>query len=62
MTLGEVGRLSTITTFSGVTNGSGVATFTVKDAAVESTTYTATDTSDTVTVTQTATVNFTPAR
>ena len=59
VTLAKSGGSSTITTVSGVTNGSGVATFTVKDAAVESTTYTATDTTDTVTVTQTATVNFT---
>ncbi len=56
---GKSGGSSTITTVSGVTNGSGVATFTVKDAAVESTTYTATDTTDTVTVTQTAAVTFT---
>ena len=59
MTLAKGGGSSTITTVSGVTNGSGVATFTVKDTVAESTTYTATDTTDAVTVTQTASVTFT---
>ena len=59
VTLAKSGGSSTITTLSGTTNASGVATFTVKDAAVESTTYTATDTTDTLTVTQTAVVSFT---
>src|SRR5207344_419617 len=59
VTLAKSGGSSTITTVSGVTNASGVATFTVKDTVAEATTYTATDTTDTVTVTQTATVTFT---
>ena len=49
---------STITTVSGTTNSSGVATFTVKDAVAQSVTYTAKDTTDVVTITQTATVTF----
>ena len=35
-----------ITTVSGVTNSSGLATFTVKDTVAETTTYTATDRTD----------------
>ena len=38
---------------------SGQATFTVKDTVAEATTYTATDSTDSVTVTQTAAVSFT---
>ena len=60
VTLAKGGGSSTITTVSGVTNGSGQATFTVKDTVAEATTYTATDTTDSITVTQTATVTFTP--
>ena len=60
MTLTKGGGSSTITTVSGATNGSGQATFTVKDTVAEATTYTATDTTDSVTVTQTASVTFTP--
>jgi len=41
------------------TNSSGVATFTVTDATVQSVIYTATDTTNSVTITQTATVSFT---
>ena len=52
VTLAKGGGSSTITTVSGVTNGSGDATFTVKDTVAEATTYTATDTTDSVTVTQ----------
>jgi hypothetical protein len=48
----------TITTVSGTTNAVGQATFTVKSVYVGSSVYTATDTTDGVTVTQTATVNF----
>ena len=51
---------STITAVNGTTNASGVATFTVKNTKAETDTYTATDTSDTVVVTQTAQVTFTP--
>jgi len=45
---------------SNVTNGNGQATFTVTDTKAETVTYTATDTSDNVTVNQTAPVTFTP--
>src|SRR5436305_7925078 len=56
VTLAKSGGSSTITTVSGTTDAAGVATFTVKDAVVESTTYTATDSTDATTVTQTAAV------
>ena len=59
VTLAKSGGSSTVTTVSGVTNGSGVATFTVKDAVAETTVYTAIDAIDSVTVTQTASVIFT---
>jgi hypothetical protein len=49
---------STITTVNGTTNSSGQATFTVKDSTAQSVTYTAKDTLDNVTVTQTAAVAF----
>ncbi len=49
---------STITTVSGTTNASGQATFTVKDSTIEAVTYTATDTTDSITVTPTAAVTF----
>jgi hypothetical protein len=51
---------STITTVLGVTNASGQATFTVKDATIQAVTYTAKDTSDSpnIVVTQPATVTF----
>ncbi|MGI8553254.1 MAG: FG-GAP-like repeat-containing protein [Dehalococcoidia bacterium] len=49
---------STISTASGMSSGLGVVTFTVKDATVESVTYTATDMTDNVPITQTATVSF----
>ena len=52
----------TITTVQGTTSSSGVATFTVKSTAAATDVFTATDTTDSpnVTVTQTATVTFTP--
>ena len=50
---------STVTVVSGTTNASGQASFTVKDTVAESVTYTAKDTTDNVTVTQTAAVTFT---
>ena len=59
VTLSQGGGSSTISAASGPSNASGVVTFTVKDTTVESVTYTATDTNDSVTVTQTATVTFT---
>jgi len=41
-----------------VTNASGVATFTVTDSTAESVTYSATDATDSIPITQTASVNF----
>jgi hypothetical protein len=49
----------TITTVSGTTDASGLATFTVKSITAGADVFTATDTTDSVTVTQTATVTFT---
>ena len=60
---GNSGSSSVITpasSGSNVTNGSGQATFTVTDTVAETVYYTATDTSDGVTLTQTAPVTFTP--
>lgn len=51
---------STIATLNGITDANGVARFTVKDGTVEGPiTYTATDTSDSLVITQTAQVTFT---
>ena len=52
---------SVISAPSGVSDGSGVVTFTVTNTTAETVTYTATDDTDTITVTQTADVIFTPA-
>ena len=52
------GTQSTYTTGSVVTNSSGVATFSATDGTVELVTYTATDTTDSVVIGQTAAVNF----
>ena len=52
------GLTDTITPASGSSNGSGVVTFTVKSTTAGAPVFTATDTSDSVTVTQTATVTF----
>lgn len=50
---------SIITTVNGISNASGIATFTVKDGTVEGPiTYTATDTTDSIVIIQTAQVNF----
>src|ERR1035441_1738964 len=49
---------STIATVSGTTNTSGQATFTVKDSTAQAVVYTGKDTTDNVTVTQTATVKI----
>ncbi|HZN87237.1 MAG TPA: hypothetical protein VFB53_10690, partial [Burkholderiales bacterium] len=49
---------STITPGSAVTNASGVAAFTVRNGFAETVTYTATDTTDGVVITQTAAVTF----
>lgn len=51
---------SVISVISGTTNASGIATFSVKDGTVEGPiTYTATDTTDSIVITQTAQVTFT---
>jgi len=50
---------STISAASGPSNASGVVTFTVKDSVAEAVTYTAKDTTDNITLAQTATVTFT---
>src|SRR2546427_5429068 len=50
----------TISAASGPSAASGVVTFTVKDTKAEAVTYTATDTTDSITITPTATVTFTP--
>jgi len=50
---------STISAASGSSSATGVVTFTVKDSTAQSVIYTGKDTTDSVTVTQTATVTFT---
>ena len=52
MTLAAGSGSSTITTVSGTTNASGQASFTVKDSTAETVIYSATDTTDSVTITQ----------
>ena len=59
VTLAQGSGSSTISTASGASNASGVVTFTVKDTKAEAVTYTATDTTDSVTITPTAGVTFT---
>ena len=49
----------TITTIQGVTDASGIATFTVKSTTAATNVFTATDTTDSLTITQTASVSFT---
>jgi type II secretory pathway pseudopilin PulG len=58
VTLSQVGATSTISAASGLSNASGVVTFTVKDSKAQTAVYTATDTTDAVTITDTATVVF----
>jgi hypothetical protein len=60
VTLAKNGGSSTISAASGPSDTNGVVTFTVSDTVAESTIYTATDTTDSRTITQTATVTFTP--
>lgn len=55
------GATDTISAASGLSAASGVVTFTVKSTTPGSPVFTATDTNDSVTVTQTATVTFNPA-
>jgi hypothetical protein len=58
VTLAAGSGSSVITTLNGVTDVNGRATFTVKDAVAEAVTYTATDTTDGITIAQTTTVTF----
>src|SRR5207253_2298773 len=60
VTLGQAAGSSTISPASQVTDGSGHAVFTVKDGVAESVMYTATDTTDSIVVGQTAGVDFVP--
>lgn len=60
VTLSADSGSSTIATVSGTSDGSGIATFTVKDATAETVVYTAHDASDLVDVAQTASVMFSP--
>jgi hypothetical protein len=60
VTLSQGSGNSTISAASGTSNSSGVVTFTVKDTKAETVTYTATDTTDSVVVAQTANVAFIP--
>src|SRR6185437_3139318 len=59
VTLSQSAGSSTISAASGPSNASGVVTFTVKDTKAETVTYAATDTTDSVTITQTAAITFT---
>jgi type II secretory pathway pseudopilin PulG len=56
----SVGGHSTISAASGASNASGVVTFTVKDTKTEAITYTGTDTTDALMITDTAVVTYTP--
>jgi len=60
ITLGQGAGSSIIAPASAVTNASGVATFTVTNTTPQAVTYTATDVTDSVVLTQTATVTFFP--
>lgn len=59
ITLGQGVGSSIISPASAVTNASGVATFTVRNSTPQMVTYTATDVTDSVVITQTAAVTFT---
>ncbi len=58
VTLSAGGGNSTITTISATTDANGVATFSVADLNPESVVYSATDATDSIALTQTATVQF----
>jgi len=58
ISLASISGFSVITPISPITNSSGVATFKVTDHQEESVTYIATDTTDNIVITQTATVMF----
>lgn len=59
VTLTAAGGSSTISVANGLSNAGGLVTFTVTDTTVEAVTYTAADITDSLTITQTATVAFT---
>jgi CSLREA domain-containing protein len=59
VTLGAGSGSSVIGATSGASDANGVVTFRVTDTAVETVTYTATDVTDNITLSQTATVTFT---
>jgi hypothetical protein len=59
VTLTPVNGNSTISAASGVSNASGVVTFTVTDTTPQTVTYTAADTTDNIVIAQTASVTFT---
>ena len=59
VTLAQGSGSSTISAASGPSSATGVVTFTVKDTKAEAVTYTATDTTDSITLAQTAKVTFT---
>ena len=58
VTLAKSGGSSTISAASGSSGANGVVTFTVSDAVAETAAYTATDSTDSITITQTASVTF----
>jgi hypothetical protein len=58
VTLTKSGGSSIISAASGTSDVNGVVTFTVKDTVAETTTYTATDSTDSIAITQTAAVTF----
>lgn len=60
VSLAKSGNSSVIATVSGVTNAAGQATFGVTNTVAETTTYTATDTTDGIAVMQTAAVVLVP--
>lgn len=59
VTVSAGGGSSAISAASGLSNPSGVVTFTVKDSSAESVTYTARDSTDAIVIAQTASVTFT---
>jgi hypothetical protein len=61
VTLKPSGGSSQVTPASATSDASGVATFTATDSKVESVTYTASDTSDSLAVNGSVTVSFSPA-
>jgi Invasin, domain 3/Bacterial Ig-like domain (group 1) len=58
VSLAQGGGSSTISAAGGASSASGVVTFTVKNTVAQAVTYTATDTTDSVVIAQTATVTF----